>query len=134
MMIAAKIEDHLDMILPMLLDLMAAGRQDWTTLDIVNLCGSGAWQLFVDREENGFLMVSFIETEFSKTKILKVEICCHGNTCMHIPDFYPFLDMLAVNMGCKKIIMESERKGWERIGWQADTIRYSRPVMEVPNV
>ena len=134
MLEVAKIQDHLSLVLPLLGRLVERSRPDWTVADVIQNCVSGKWTLLVDDDGPSFVLVSVSEAEYSKRRKLVVEACCHPNTERGIEDFYPLLDMLARQMGCCEITMESRRKGWERIGWTPEWITYSRPVQEVPDV
>jgi N6-adenosine-specific RNA methylase IME4 len=129
----ADIHSRMGLVLPMLRALMAQGTQDWDVSDVINHCIDGSWTLLVDEDERAFMMVSLGVTEYSKTRQLRIEIACHANSTMKAPDFYPLLDTLAREMRCKQIVMESERSGWERIGWRKETIIYSRNVTEAIN-
>ena len=122
------------MVVPLLEGLVERSRPDWTVANAVQNCVAGKWTLLVDDDGPSFVMVSVAESEYSRRRKLIVEACCHPNTDLGIEDFYPLLDMLARNMGCCEIVMESRRRGWERRGWKPEWISYSRPVQEVPDV
>lgn len=111
------------------LEVVVAGQcPDWTVEDAINNCREKRWMLLCDDTEDGFLMLSFKETDFSKKQIMTVEAAYHPNANTKMPDFYGVLDFVAQAMGCQEIVMMSNRKGFERSGWTPQWTYYTRPV------
>lgn len=130
MLRVANIEDQMDMVLPLLADLCRQDRPDWSIADAIRLCKSGEWLLIV-ADEPGFAMVSVETGRFSLQRRLSIEAVCHPNSQLTIDDYDSFWDVLARNLECDEIVMQSKRRGWERKGWTPGWINYSRKVREV---
>ncbi|MGL4678617.1 MAG: hypothetical protein ACRCWC_04455 [Plesiomonas shigelloides] len=126
----ANIDDHLDMVLPLLAELCRRDQPDWTVDDALNACRTGRWLLVVG-DEPGFAMFSLRQHRFAQHSQLCVEVMCHPHSEQTVSDYQPFMDVLARNLGCEEICMTSKRRGWERKGWTGGWIHYSRPVQEV---
>lgn len=126
----ANIDDHMDMVLPLLSELCMRDNPDWTVSDAIEACRTGQWLLVVV-EEPGFAMFSVNTHRFSGIQQLFVEVMCHPNSDHTINYFQGFLDVLARELGCEEICMSSKRRGFERKGWTGGWINYSRPVAEV---
>lgn len=132
----ASINEYIDKIIPLLSDLHRKARPNWTITEAIDHCESGRWLLVVDDSEVfSFIMVALDDTYRDGETHLRVVVCCHPNGDLGIPSLYPLLDMMAIDMGCQGLVMESRRKGWEKIGWTPEWITYSRtPVSEVQDV
>lgn len=126
----AEIDDHLDMVLPLLAALCKRDNPDWTVDDALEACRAGKWLLVVG-EEPGFAMFSVRSHRFTGVQQLFVEVMCHPNSDHTIEYFQEFLDVLARRLHCEEIHMASKRRGFERKGWTGGWINYSRPVREV---
>ena len=118
----ANIDDHLDMVLPLLSELCKRDNPDWVVEDAVESCRIGHWMLVIG-EEPGFAMFSLRQHRFTQEQILFVEVMCHPNSDKKIEYFQPFMDVLAHNMNCDLIQMASRRRGWEKLGWQGGWIQ-----------
>lgn len=122
----AEIDAALPKIEPLLLALIDRDRTGWTVDDVVEYCRSGKWLLMMADDDAGFCLFSV-----DGNKRLRIEAMCHPNGERTVSDYLPFMQIMARNMGCDEIVMESKRRGWERLGWVPGFTTYTMRVQEV---
>lgn len=130
----SSIDDHMDMVLPLLSDLHKGCRPSWSIDDALQACRRGEWMLFVEHGLPGFAMVSVATHRFRGHRMLCLEAGYMPNNTKGAAQYDEFWDALARKLGCSEIVMESKRRGFERRGWTGGWIQYSRPVKEADHV
>lgn len=130
-LLLGKIDEHGDRISGPLSELVVDCRPDWSVEQAIELCRTGAWILLVADDDPGFAMFSVQESKYSGVRQLVIHAVCMPEGSKGTAYYDQFWDLMAGNLGCAEIVMESNRRGWERRGWDLRWIRYSRQVKGV---
>lgn len=81
--------------------------------DAVEHCRAGRWLLITATDDAGFALVSV-----ASSMDLRIEVACHPAGRLTVADYMAFWNSFAASLGCKRVVFESTRKGWQRLGWQ----------------
>lgn len=129
-LLIANIDSCLERVLPLLSSLVEQDRPEWTAEQAVQMCRQGQWLLVVADDDAGFAMCSVRSSLFSGRNQLVIEAVCMPPGSRGTDHYSSFWDLLAKQLMCDEIVMQSRRRGWERKGWQPGWISYHRPVQE----
>jgi len=118
------IRQKYDEILPHLLYIRERFNTSWRPEDVYHACRSGKSHLWF--APDAFAIVERYDDEHSAEAVLFVWIS-HGEG-MAQNKYMAQLEEIARGVGASRIEMESPRRGFERTGWNAKKITYSREV------
>jgi hypothetical protein len=97
-------------------------RADWRLEDIYALCLWGKATLYTAPE--GFVILVRMENEFTAEPYLYV-LACHGAGPVQ-ERYWPELERIAREAGCRYVECLSPRRGFERTGWDLEHVCYRR--------
>lgn len=125
----ADVDDHLNMLVPFLADLVAEVQPEWSVEQALDMCRTGQWGLVVDSDhpQSGFAMYSIQQSRFDYKNRLHIEAVAVQDG-MTTADYEGLWDLIANEANCIEIVMQSKRQGWQRRGWTQGWINFTRPV------
>jgi hypothetical protein len=103
----------------------------WNAEDVYHSIRSGQSFLYTQTEGNGFVVIYYVPDAWSGKLVLKVWVGCNDDDACSQEVYLQQLNQLAAEMGCCRIEMQSKRRGFERCGWQARYITYTRKVVPI---
>jgi hypothetical protein len=108
-------------------EVQAKTRPEWLPEDVYTAIKGGSAFLFTIGADDGFVIVQ--RTQAWDGPRLFVWIMWGRNALAQQQFAIEVeLDKLAASIGVRKLRMQSPRKGWERVGWQAIETIYEREV------
>jgi len=120
----ADIRTAWDAIRPGLAEIKTATQADWRLEDIYSLCLFGKASLYTVPE--GFAILVRMENEWTGEPYL-LALACHGEGNVQ-ERYWPQIQKIATDAGCKAVKCFSPRRGFERAGWTVEYVCYRRDV------
>jgi len=126
MLIMVDAKENWPIVLPGLQEIQTEQQTPWSPDDLLRMCEDKEAALFLAEDGDGFLIAQPRIAKYTGEKLFYI-VACHGEGICQ-DKYREYVNTLAEIMGAGRIVMTSQRRGFERAGWDLDEIVFSRKV------